>query len=362
METRANYALIGGFTLAVIASSFLFVFWFSGSEKPAGRTIYKIVFNGSISGLQRGGRVLFDGVPVGEVKAIDLVPQDPSHVSALIEIDARVPVRTDTKARLEYTGFTGVASVALTGGDATAPVLTGPSGKGPAVIFADRSDFQDLLETAQRIAGKASDFLDKSNKFIDDSSGPLNTSVKNIEKFSDALAANADGVKDFMASMSDIGKTIKPLAAKLQDLAQDSDTLVKAVDPEEVKSIVKDFAGLSAKLNAAADKVDTVLTNLNGLLATGDSKGMFGDISEAAKSIHRLADDLDVRIKEIAANLTHFTGAGLKQYEALAVDGRKTLEEINQAVRSIENNPTQFLFGKKGSSVPEYTSSGGGTH
>jgi phospholipid/cholesterol/gamma-HCH transport system substrate-binding protein len=355
METRANYALIGGFTLAVIASAFLFVFWFSGSGKPTGLTVYKVVFTGSISGLSRGGSVLFNGVRVGEVTAIEFVPQDPSRVSALIDIDARVPVRADTKARLEYTGFTGIASVALTGGDVNAPALPNEPGKGPSVLIADRSDFQDLLETAQRIAGKASDFLDKSNKFIDDSSGPLNTSVKNIEKFSDALAANSDGVKDFFAAMADIGKTIKPLAAKLEDLAKDSDTVVKAVDPENVKSIVKDFAALSAKLNNSADKVDTVLTNLNGLLATGDSKGMFGEISEAAKSIHRLADDLDVRTKEIAANVTKFTGSGLKQYEALAVDGRKTLEEINQAVRSIENNPTQFLFGKK-QTVPEYSS------
>lgn len=356
METRANYALIGGFTLAVIASAFLFVFWFSGGGRPTGRAIYKIVFTGSISGLQRGGSVLFNGVRVGEVTTIDLIPQDPARVSALIDIDARVPVRNDTKARLEYTGFTGVASVALKGGDAVSAPLPAAPGGGPGVIFADRSDFQDLLETAQRIAGKASDFLDKTNHFIDDASGPLNTSVKNIQKFSDALASNADGVKDFMASMSDIGKTIKPLAVKMEELAKDSDTIVKAVDPEQIKSIVKDFAGMSTKLNAAADKVDGVLTNLNGLLATGDSKGMFGEIAEAAKSIRKLADNLDSRTKEIAANVNHFTGSGLKQYEALAVDGRKTLEEINQAVRSIESNPTQFLFGKKQQAVPEYSS------
>ncbi len=356
METRANYALIGGFTLAVIASAFLFVFWFSGGGKAAGHTIYKVVFTGSVSGLSRGGSVLFNGVRVGEVTIIELVPKDPARVSALIDIDSHVPVRADTKARLEYTGFTGVASVALTGGDASSAALLGQKGD-YGTIYADRSDFQDLLETAQRIAGKAQDFLDKSNGFLDDSKGPLNQSVQNIQKFTDALAANSDGLKDFMASMSDIGKTIKPLTVKMEELAKDSDNIVKAVDPAQIKSIVNDFAGLSAKLNAEADKVDTVLTNLNGLLATGDSKGMFGEIAEAAKSFRKLADNLDARTKEIAGNLNHFTGAGLKQYEALAVDGRKTLEEINQAIRSIENNQTQFLFGKKQQSVPEYSSS-----
>ena len=44
------------------------------------------------------------------------MPQDPAHVYALISVDARVPMRADTKARLESSGFTGVQSVALSGG------------------------------------------------------------------------------------------------------------------------------------------------------------------------------------------------------------------------------------------------------
>ena len=47
METRANYALIGVFTLAVVAAAFGFVLWFSGAEKPGGRKTYKIIFTGA---------------------------------------------------------------------------------------------------------------------------------------------------------------------------------------------------------------------------------------------------------------------------------------------------------------------------
>ncbi len=116
METRANYALIGLFALAVIASSFLFVYWVASPGRSSGEQSYKVVFTGSITGLGRGGWVLFNGVRVGEVKEINLMPQDPQHVYALINVDSRVPIRADTKARLELTGLTGVASVALTGG------------------------------------------------------------------------------------------------------------------------------------------------------------------------------------------------------------------------------------------------------
>ncbi|MGH6811490.1 MAG: MlaD family protein [Methylocella sp.] len=305
METRANYALIGAFTLAVIAAAFAFVVWFSGAEKPGGRKTYKIIFTGSVSGLSDGGAVLFNGVRVGAVTKIGLQPQDPSRVDALIDVGAEVPVRADTKARLEYTGFTGIASVALTGGALNAPPLP-TSPQQPGVIVAERSEFQDLVAAAQRVATEASDFFTKTNRLIDANSASITASVKNVEKFSDALAANSSEVKDFMGAIADFGKSIKPLTAKLEGLAGDADNVVK------------------------------------------------GDVAAAAKAIKKAADDLDSRTKEIAANINRFSGSGLRQYEALAVDGRKTLEQINQAVRSLENNPQQFLFGKS-PQIPEYS-------
>jgi phospholipid/cholesterol/gamma-HCH transport system substrate-binding protein len=298
METRANYALIGVFTLAVIAAAFSFLLWFSGAEKPGGRKTYKIIFSGSVSGLSIGGVVLFNGVRVGAVTKIELLPQDPSRVDALIDVDAKVPVRADTKARLEYTGFTGVASVALTGGALDAPPLP-TSPQQPGVIVADSSEFQDLIATARRVAAQASEFFTKTNRLIDDNSASITASVKNVEKFSGALAANSDDIKDFMG-------TIKPLSEKLDALAGDADKVVKAVNPEDVKTIVTHVASLSAKFD------------------------------------------------KIATNVSRFSGSGLRQYEALAADGRKTLEEFNQAVRALENNPQQFLLGKS-PRIPEYS-------
>jgi ribose transport system ATP-binding protein len=66
-----------------------------------------------------------------------------------------------------------------------------------------------------------------------------------------------------------------------------------------------------------------------------------------------LADNLDVRTKEIAGGIKQFTGPGLRQYEALAAEGRRTLEEINRAVKSLEKNPQQLIFGAK-PQVPEH--------
>ena len=65
METRANFVLIGAFTLAVIAGGFLFVLWFSGLTHVAQRQTYAILFDGSVAGLSRGSAVQFNGIRVG---------------------------------------------------------------------------------------------------------------------------------------------------------------------------------------------------------------------------------------------------------------------------------------------------------
>ena len=346
MESRANYAVIGAFTLAVVVSAFAFVFWFSGVEKPSGLNTYKVIFKGSISGLATGNPVLFNGVRVGEVAKIDLMPQDPSQVYAIITVDTRVPVRTDTKVELEYTGLTGSASVGLTGSSGAAAALA-TSEKAPGVLYADRAGLQDLMATVKQVAARANDILDKGDKLISESSPAIKSSVINLQKFTDALASNADGLKDFMTSVAEVGRAIKPLAVKMETLATDTDNVVKAIDPKELKQMLADYAGTAAKLNAAAGKVDGVLTNLNGFLSTTDSKGVFEQVSDAAKSLRKLSDNTDIRTRELFANLTRFSRDGLKEYVGLASDGRTTVAEMTKLIRSIEANPQQFLFGRK---------------
>src|ERR1700760_4460722 len=116
METRANYVLIGLFTLAVIAGGFGFVYWFSTVGGAGARTNYRIVFDGSVSGLNAGASVLFNGIRVGEVTTLTLDPAAPRSVVAVVSVDKSVAVRADTSVSLEFQGVTGMASIALRGG------------------------------------------------------------------------------------------------------------------------------------------------------------------------------------------------------------------------------------------------------
>jgi phospholipid/cholesterol/gamma-HCH transport system substrate-binding protein len=97
METRANYVVIGLFTLAVVFSVFGFIYWFQSIGGHAERAYYRAVFDGSVSGLRTGAAVLFNGIRVGEVSRLRLNPEKPQQVVALLAVDREVAVRQDTE-------------------------------------------------------------------------------------------------------------------------------------------------------------------------------------------------------------------------------------------------------------------------
>ncbi len=124
MENKANYAIVGLFTLAVIAGIFGFVFWFTRASENSDRRAYRVVFVGSVSGLSTGAAVRFNGLRVGEVTAVNILASDPSRVVAQIAVNPSTPIKTDTKARLETQGLTGVANIQLTAGQGIRPILS----------------------------------------------------------------------------------------------------------------------------------------------------------------------------------------------------------------------------------------------
>src|SRR5436853_7524468 len=121
METRANYVLIGSFTLAVIAAAIGFVLWFQSLHTTKQRSPFRVVFEGPAAGLRNGGSVNFNGIRIGEVVSVKL--DNPRRVVALAMVENNAPIRKETLVGLEFQGLTGVAAISLKGGEATAPSL-----------------------------------------------------------------------------------------------------------------------------------------------------------------------------------------------------------------------------------------------
>jgi phospholipid/cholesterol/gamma-HCH transport system substrate-binding protein len=376
MESRANYALVGLFTLAVLAALFGFVYWFNSGA--AGRKQYvRVIFSGTVTGLARGSSVLFNGLRVGEVTRIELQPEDPRRIYAVIQVDSSTPLRVDTRARIEAQGLAGVVAVQLLGGAPDAAVLTAQPGQAMPVIIAERSEFQDIIETVRTIAKRADDVLGTFEGLVKENAGPISNTVRNVEKFSAALGENSEGVDKLMESFGAIAETITPLSQKLQTLSEELTGVVRSVDrdkvsaivenfdkftaalggsSEDVGKVVKDVASITQKLNTAADQVEGVLKSAQAFLNTAagqDGRSAFTEVGDAAKAIRALADNLDKRTAEITSGINRFTGPGLRDIESLAADGRRTLTDLNRTLRNLERNPQQFIFGGR-PPLPQY--------
>src|SRR5471032_3650706 len=114
MKARTSNLMIGSLTLALIAGSLGAIL---GYQKFAGtkqRIPLRVIFDGSASGLRKGGSVNFGGIRVGEV--ISLTLDNPRRVVALTRVDNSAPIRKNTLVGLEFQGLTGIAAISLTGG------------------------------------------------------------------------------------------------------------------------------------------------------------------------------------------------------------------------------------------------------
>jgi phospholipid/cholesterol/gamma-HCH transport system substrate-binding protein len=186
METRANYVLIGLFTLAVVVGVFGFVYWFQNIGGSGERAFYRVQFDGSVSGLRIGATVLFNGIRVGEVTSLALNPQRPQQVTATVSIDKSVAVRPDTQVGLEFQGLTGIAVLALKGGSPSSPPLAGDKAN-PPLLTAPPGATQDVTQAARDTMRRLDDFIAENQK-------SFHSALENIDKFSGALARNSERI------------------------------------------------------------------------------------------------------------------------------------------------------------------------
>ncbi|MCG6122459.1 MAG: MCE family protein [Microvirga sp.] len=319
METRANYALIGLFTLFVVAGAFLFVYWFAVSEKGQERLQVQILFRDSVAGLSRGSSVSFNGLRVGEVAELRLDPQDPGTVIARIVIDATTPVRSDTRARLEYQGLTGIAAVSLTGGSSQAPALAAAPGAPAPSIVAEPSDFQDLLRTGQEIARSASETLNRVNRLVDANFDTITATVTNVEQFSRALGDNAPAIDNFLEQVGNAAERVAPLANSLEELSRSTNAIVSAVDPETVAATVRNVESFTQTLADSRGQIDQIFA---------DAATMTGRLNAASVRLETTLEDVSAAVRAVDAGRINATIENVEAFSQTLAENRENVSQI----------------------------------
>src|SRR6476646_5083690 len=213
METRANFVLIGSFTLAVVAAAFGFVLWFQSLHTAKMRSPIRIVFEGPAAGLRNGGSVNFNGIRVGEVISVKL--DNPRRVVALALVENKAPIRKDTLVGLEFQGLTGVAAISLKGGEEAAPAVPLDE-DGIPVLTADPNKLQDVTEAIRAT-------LQNVNRVVADNQESVKNSLHNLETFTNSLARNSERIDAIMGRVDGVMGKADNLMLGLNSLAGGKD-------------------------------------------------------------------------------------------------------------------------------------------
>jgi phospholipid/cholesterol/gamma-HCH transport system substrate-binding protein len=203
---RASNLMIGTLALAVIAGSFgAFITY----QRLAGRNQqipFRVIFEGSASGLRKGGSVNFAGVRVGQVVSLKL--DNPRRVVALAMIDGNTPVRRDTQVGLEFQGLTGIAAISFTGGTLDAP----PVPLGADGIPELTADPEGLLDVQEKIRLA----LRNVDKVIADNEVAVKDTLRNFETFTASLSGDAEKITSIISAAESGVTTVDDTLGKTQ--------------------------------------------------------------------------------------------------------------------------------------------------
>ncbi len=307
METRANYLIIGVFVLGVLGMLHGFIYWMGNDASGPQAKNYYVLFDGSVQGLTEASPVLFNGIRIGAVRSIELVPEDSRKVRALISVRTGTPVRTNSRARISQQGLAGWVAMEITPGTPDAPMLQAKTNEKYPVILADPGS-GGLLSGVSDAAGQANALMVRLNALVANNEDSLHRTLTNVESLTATLAERKDDAAAFV-------QQLRVLTERLDKMA--------------------------VKIDAAVDRV------------AGDQPGtVVSQVQQTAISFRQLAEKLDKSVGDKSAELTLQADRSLREFELFMKDGRRLAESLDRVVRKFENSPTGFLLG--GQQSPKY--------
>jgi phospholipid/cholesterol/gamma-HCH transport system substrate-binding protein len=249
METKANYVLIGAFTLAVSIFGLLFALWAANWSSEREWNKYHIVFNEAVTGLFEGGSVRYNGITVGTIDQLRLAPNDPRKVVATVRINTSTPIKTDTHAKISQDGLTGPTFIQLSGGSPNAPQLVSNDSDVLPTIATEPSALQNIADTANRLVARMDVLLSDENV------RRISDSLANIEALTDSVAAQRE----------DIGALIVNARQASEQLKVTLNTTNGAVERLD-RDVVRQLPQIIDKLDRTLAQFESVAVNANGVI------------------------------------------------------------------------------------------------
>lgn len=346
-ELRWSQLKVGILALAALTALTVLIFLLSGST--GGLFTHKLTFRAyfeNANGLKVGAPVTLDGVTIGNVTSVRIVPHhEPNSVEVITKVGTKYlsAMHTDSAVAITQAGVLGDAFL-----DISSAHATGPEPKdNDTLLVSNKPGLQDVIGSSQESIQSINQVIKKVGVLVD----TLNTG-----KGTAAMILNDPTVAH------KIVLTIDQLQALTQSIASGKGSIGKLLKDDELYEHANDTI---AKLNKIATRLDNgegsagkllkdeaLYKNLNATLA--NTNELLGNINSGKGSLGKLAKDPALANK-IEESVTHLNallrgmeeGKGtlgqIAQNRSLYDNLDKTLNDTGQLITAIRKDPKTYL-------------------
>jgi len=347
-EIQWSQLRVGALVLAAMAILIVLIFLMSGSS--GGLFSHKQVLRsyfGNAAGLKNGAPVTLEGVTIGNVIRVRVVPErNPTPVEVTMRVDHKYDslLHTDSTSTIAQAGVLGDSYI-----DITSTHAIGPSPGNNAELRATGAPtIQDVIRTSNGSIQDVSTLIRKVDVLVDSLNtkrGTLGTLINDPEL--------AHKIVSIANNLDTVTKAISQGKGSLGKLVND-DTLYaranSAVDRlNKITVDLNDGKGTAGKLL----KDDTLYNNLNAAVA--NTNQLVAEVNAGKGSLGKLAKDpafaqrLDETVTHLDNILTSVdAGKGtmgqLVQNRSLYDHADQTLDQTQQLVKAIREDPKKYFI------------------
>lgn len=297
-------------------------------------------FYESVAGLEPSSPVKYNGVPVGAVTHIRIDTANLKKTLVEFKVRPDVPIKIDTRAKLQPQGITGISYVELVGGSVDAPDLEEDD------VIPSSESFSSKIGN---IAKDLSELVARLNQFVAANEQHLTTAIANIGSSAEAVKSaltRVDRVMEKIEAAVDRGAaTVDDARKAIEEVRTEVRTTGEAVRRTigEVEAAVKDpeFRGLAAKAGKTLDLASE-------RLAAADFAGLIDRVTAAVEEFRRIEVNLD----RASAALAQTAEDGRADVAAVLADVRVAAEHVKAATRMLKDDPGRLLKGPPSGAKP----------
>ena len=294
--------------MALVALAIGFNFLRGSNLLSSDRTYYAIY--PKVDGLNVGAPVILNGIKVGQVKNLELQPQNNNAIKASLELEKGVTVGDSTTA--------GLSGSLL--GSKTITLVLGPNSKEygggetlrakMAVSLTDlvQARAQSVLDTVNRTLSNLNGFLNKDAQT--NIQGTLVGARQSTEALQRLIAANQANINQITRNFAQLSAALNKSTVKLDRIASNFNQLSDSLRTAPVGVAVR-------RLNSTLAQAETTTTKLNAALT--DRRGSLGrlindtllytNLNATAASSNSLIQDLQANPKRYV-HFSVFGGGG----------------------------------------------------